>query len=176
LRINRLIGLVAIGFPLAGCYTLQPAGGVAPKLGTNVAFDVNDVGRVALGGSMGPEIAQVEGRLLAKDENGSDYLVAVSAIRLLRGGQQVWSGEEVHIKSEYFSTVYLRRYSPARTIALSAAAIAAVAAVAGTSLFTGFADDPNKTDTTTGHTRRIPRPRSIPRHISHQPFPPLTTP
>ena len=57
----RSIGSVGVGLLLAGCYTLQPARGVTPEIGARVAFDVNDAGRVVLGGSMGPEIDQVEG-------------------------------------------------------------------------------------------------------------------
>jgi hypothetical protein len=37
---------------------------VTPAVGEKVAFDVNDAGRVALGGSLGPEIAQIEGRVV----------------------------------------------------------------------------------------------------------------
>ena len=40
----------------------SPPGGRRPSLGDKVAFDVNDNGRVAFGGSMGPEIGQIEGR------------------------------------------------------------------------------------------------------------------
>jgi len=67
-QMNRLIVGMTLGALLAGCYTLQPAGGVVPSVGTQVAFDVNDVGRLALGGSMGPEIGQIEGRVVQKAE------------------------------------------------------------------------------------------------------------
>ena len=70
------------GAVLAGCYTLQPASGGAPVVGTKVAFDVNDAGRVALGGPLGPEVTQIEGQLVQQDSSG--YLLAVSAIRTLR--------------------------------------------------------------------------------------------
>jgi hypothetical protein len=83
-----------------------------------VALDITDSGRVALGGSMGPEIGQVEGRLVGRDSG--EYLVAVSAVRLIRGGEQVWSGEQVRIKHGDVSTVYVRRFSTARSVALGA--------------------------------------------------------
>src|SRR5437870_10938977 len=110
LRINHLFAVTTFGVSLAGCYTLQPAGGVTPEIGTAVAFDVTDVGRVALGGSMGPEIAQVEGRLLSKGD-GSDYLLAVSNVHLLKGGEVAWRGEQVHFKPDYIPTGYLRPFS-----------------------------------------------------------------
>jgi hypothetical protein len=115
-RVTRFVGFAALGVLVAGCYTLQPARGFVPEVGTQVAFDMNDSGRVALGGSMGPEIGQVEGRLIGRD-NG-EYVLAVSAVRLVRGGEQVWRGEQVRIKPGYVNSVYVRRFSTARTVAL----------------------------------------------------------
>ena len=123
---TRPAGFVAFSLLVAGCYTLQPARGVTPHVGSHVAFDVTDSGRVALGGSMGPEIAQIEGRLIG-NENG-DYVLAVSAVRLLRGGEQVWSGEQVRIKREHVGSVYTRRLSTARSVALGATAVGGFAA------------------------------------------------
>lgn len=110
---------------LAGCYTLQPARGVTPELGTRVAFDVNDAGRLTLGGSMGPEIDQVEGKLL--ERTADEYVLAVSSVKYLRGGHQTWTGESVRIKSDHVATVYTRQFSTPRTIALAAAGGGALA-------------------------------------------------
>jgi hypothetical protein len=128
-RISRMLCLGGMSVMSAGCYALQPAGGVVPVTGTNVAFDINDAGRVALGGSMGAEIAQVAGRLVSRDT--SEYLLAVSDVELLRGGNQVWRGEEVRIKTAYVSTVYERRFSVPRTIGLAAVTLVALTALAG---------------------------------------------
>jgi hypothetical protein len=114
------------GVLLAGCYTLQPARGVVPNPGTEVAFDVNDAGRVALGQLMGPEISQIEGRLISK-ENG-EFIVAVRGVRLLRGGDQIWSGERVRLKSEHVGSVYERRFSPGRSAMLAAVGVGGFAA------------------------------------------------
>jgi hypothetical protein len=140
---------------LAGCYALQPASTAVPRLGTRVAFDVNDAGRLALGGSMGPEIDQVEGNLLETESDA--YLLSVTAVRLLRGGEQRWAGEAVRIKREYINNTYVRQFSPGRTIAVSVAGVAAVAAIATASLSPGgFVDIPDDTSTT-GGARRVPR-------------------
>jgi len=112
---------------LAGCYSLQPVSSSTLQVGTKVAFDVNDAGRVGLGGTIGPEVGRIDGLLVGR-ENG-DYFVAVSGVQLLRGGQQVWSGERVGIKSEYVGTVYERRFHKGRTIALSAAVVGGIVAV-----------------------------------------------
>src|SRR5258705_7249995 len=114
----RTIGCAALGATLAGCYTLAPVRGVVPEPGMRVAFDLSDAGRVALGPSMGAEIMQIEGRLI--ERTSDDYLVAVSAVRTLRGGEQVWTGERVHLKPGYVSTMYERKFSTGRTIAATA--------------------------------------------------------
>jgi hypothetical protein len=110
---------------LVGCYTLRPTRGVSPEVGTPVAFDVNDVGRVALGGYMGPSISQIEGRLL--ETNNGEYVVAVSSVKLLNGGQQIWSGERVSLKKEHLAYAYERRFSPKRTAAATAVTVGGIA-------------------------------------------------
>lgn len=136
---GRLVGLAVFGTVLVGCYTLRPLRGAEPELGTRVAFDVNDTGRVALGGTMGPQIAQVEGQLIDKDSAG--YLLAVSSIRLLQGGEQVWSGEQVRVDSRYVGTAYGRRFSLGRTIGLGVVGAGGIAAfVATLSLITSGSD------------------------------------
>lgn len=109
-----------------GCYTLQSAN-TTPVPGTVMAFDINDVGRVSLGGTIGPEIGQVEGRLVSQD-NG-EYVMAVSTVRFLRGGEQVWSGERVRINRDQVGNSYVRRFDRGRTIALGAVVVAGVGAI-----------------------------------------------
>lgn len=140
---------------LMGCYTFEPVQGPTPAVGTEVEFDINDVGRVALGGSMGPEIAQIEGRLVEK--GAADYLISVTAVHMLRGGEQVWSKEPVRIKSEYVSSVYEKKFSAAKTVALSAVGVAIVAALATRSLI-GSGMDPGgkQVGDTAQSTRRRP--------------------
>ncbi|HEV8355868.1 MAG TPA: hypothetical protein VGQ17_03775 [Gemmatimonadales bacterium] len=149
----RLPGAVLFGALLAGCYTLQPVQGVDPQVGSRLAFDVNDAGRAALGGTMGPEIAQVEGQLIEK-ENGS-YLLAVSTVRLLRGGEQAWSGEPVRLKPEYLGPAYVRRFSTGRTIGLGLAVVGGVSGFLVTRSLLGSGADPGGNPGDTVNTRRI---------------------
>lgn len=151
----RNVGAAAMGLNLVGCYTLQPNRGGAPVIGERVAFDVNDTGRAALGGSMGPEIGQIEGRLLQRDT--AQYVVAVSAVRFIRGGEQVWSGEPVRIKPDYVATTYTRHFARGRTIALSALGVGAVAFIVTRSLV-GSGDAQEKTPNDTAVARISPRP------------------
>jgi hypothetical protein len=123
---GRLFSLILLGVSVAGCYSLQPARGGLPPVGSQVAFDVTDSGRVALGGAMGPEIAQVEGRLVSKEDTA--YVLAVSAIRLLRGGEQVWRGEQVRLRREDVGSAYVRRFATARSVALGGTVVGSFAA------------------------------------------------
>ena len=153
-RAYHVAGVAAGLVSLVGCYTLQPTRGATPQVGEKVAFDVNDNGRAALGGSMGPEIGQIEGRLVQKDT--AQYLIAVSAVRMLRGGEQTWSGETVRIRSEYVSTAYTRSFSRSRTIALGALGVGAVAFLVTRSIL-GSGDEEKPPPTDTVQTRISPR-------------------
>ena len=139
-----------------GCYTFEPTGSAVPDPGVVVALEINDAGRLALGGSMGPEIAQVEGRLLSVDQ--AAFRVGVSNLRLLRGGEQAWSGEPVQINREFVSSVRERRFSSGRTIALSAVGVGGLAFVLTRSIVGGGTESPPKPPTDTASTQRIPQP------------------
>jgi len=111
---------------MMGCYTLKPTYGAVPEPGTMVALQVNDAGRLALGGAIGPELDKIEGRLVSKEDG--EYVLAVESIRTIRGMEQVWSGERVPIKTEHVAMVYERHLSRGRTVALAAAGVGGVAA------------------------------------------------
>jgi hypothetical protein len=121
-----------------------------------IALDITDRGRVSLGGEVGPELAQIEGRVVSVDS--SEYVLGVTGVRFLRGGEQVWHGETVHIKSEYVGARYERRFSTVRSVALGALAVGAVALVATASL-RGFGQGDMGTPKDSGATQtRLPRP------------------
>ena len=119
-----VLGASTLGTTLTGCYSMRPVGVGAPPAGANVAFDLNDAGRAALGPLIGPEVARISGRLGQQD--GGDYLVSVTELEMLRGGTQVWRGEQVRVRPGYVSAAYERRFSPARTAALGAAVAAGI--------------------------------------------------
>jgi len=142
-------------FVLAGCYTYEPAR-TTPQPGNELALDINDTGRVALRGAMGPEISQIEGRLIQK--TATDYVISVSLVHLLRGGEQTWSGEEVRLKQEFVSTIYEKRFSKSRTLIASATTAAVVVLVATKSSLIGLGGlDPAKSPPDTALSVRRPR-------------------
>jgi hypothetical protein len=140
---------------LAGCYTLEPARRSAPEPGSVIALDITDQGRVALGGLIGPALSQVEGRVISTDS--SEYVLGVTGVRFLAGGEQVWHGETVHIKSEYVGSRYERRFSAGRTAALGAVAVGAVVLVAAKGLRVLGQGTTDKTPGDTAQTQRVPR-------------------
>jgi len=149
----RAFAGVVVSLSLVGCYTLQPTGGAAPAVGTEVAFDVNDAGRFALGGALGPEIAQIQGRLL--EQADSEYVLSVSGIRHLRGGEQAWSGETVRVKREHVNSTYERKLSRGRTIALGAAGVGLLAFFVTRSIV-GSGDEPTPTPPDSSEAQIIP--------------------
>ena len=154
MRMKRFTAVLVSGCLLTGCYTMQPAAGITPEIGDELAFDINDVGRVGLGGAMGPEIAQVEGRLISREN--ADYLIGVSAVHTLRSGDQVWKGEPVRIKSEYVGAIYERHFSQSRTITLGAVGAAAVAFILTRSLTGSGSDAEAGTPPPNGSSTRVP--------------------
>jgi hypothetical protein len=155
MRMISLTSVAVAGVLLTGCFTMEPAGGVVPEMGREVAFDITDIGRVGLGGAMGPEIAQVQGRLVSRDRG--EYVVAVSGVMMLKGGFQTWTGEQVHLKDEYVSTAYIKEFSRSRTVVASALGIGAFAYIVTRSLTASGTEDlpPGGPQ---GSTYRAPRP------------------
>jgi hypothetical protein len=120
-----------------------------------IGLDINDAGRIALGGLMGPEIAQIQGRLVRSDAN--EFVVGVLGLDLLRGGDQVWHGETVHVKREYVSSIYERRLSKTRTIVAGAIGVGIIAALASQSLRGVFTAEDGKAPGDTLQAVRRPR-------------------
>ena len=150
--------VAGIGLLTTSCYTLQPSAAAVPAPGTRLAFSINDVGRVALGGSMGPELRQVEGNLQAKD--GDDYVVSVRGVELLQGGYQTWAGETVRIKSSYVSAIYEKKFSAGKT-AMAVGGAALLVSLALSKDFRSFIDLREDQQDGTVATRRGRNPGSL---------------
>jgi hypothetical protein len=105
---------------------------------------------------MGPSIGQIEGRLMQRDSG--EFVVGVTTVHFLTGGEQIWRGEAVHIKTDYVSSLYERRFSKARSAVLAAAGIGAIALIASRSLLGMGEQDPGKAPGDTSQSQRRPRP------------------
>ena len=150
------LSAIAAAFLVIGCYSLQPIRGPIPEPGAVIGLDINDAGRVVLGGAMGPEISQVEGRFVRRDTD--EFLVGVLAVKLLRGGDQVWHGETVHVKREHVTSIYERRFSKSRTLVAGAVGVGLIAALASKSLLGVFTKEDPMGPGDTLQAQRRPRP------------------
>jgi hypothetical protein len=103
--------------------------GAQPQPGQQIALEINDAGRAALGGSMGPAIKRIEGLLVGTEAD--EYLVSVRGVHFFDEGWRRWSGERVRISSGYVSTSYRRQFSRTRSVALGAAVAASLVLMAG---------------------------------------------
>jgi hypothetical protein len=153
-----MMTVAGIGVLTVSCYNLQPTSVAVPEPGTRMAFAINDVGRVALGGSMGPELRRVEGSFQSKD--GDDYLVNVSGVELLQGGYQAWAGESVRINAKYVSAVYEKKFSKAKT-ALAIGGVATIAVLLSSKGVRSYLDPREDPTPDTFLTRRGRIPRSL---------------
>jgi len=159
MRMHGIVRLAAVMVGISGCYSLEPFRG-SPTPGMQIALDVTDVGRVALGASMGPEIDRVQGRLI--DRSNGEYLLGVTSVSLLRGGVQTWKGEQVVLKPEFVSNVYERRLDPMKT-GIAVAAIGGLAAYVATRGLLGSGDPSEKAaENDSARTRRSPGIHRVP--------------
>lgn len=140
-QFRLLPGAALVMVLVSGCYSLRPAASVEPQVGTRVAFDINDAGRVALSGTMGQDIGQVDGQLVAKEDG--EYLLSVLNVHYVRGGQQAWSGEQVRIKTDYVGARYERRFSAVKTVGLAGIMLGAVGGFLATRSLFGSGQEGN---------------------------------
>ena len=151
---QRLVVVAAV-LIATGCYALQPVVGQPLPLGTVVSLNINDAGRSVLGGTMGPEISDIQGRLIQKDS--AEWVLAVAQVSLLRGGEQVWSGERIRIKTEFVNSVSERRFSRSRTAIVSSAVVGVVALLVSQGIIGSLAGDEGKLPSDTGVSVKYPR-------------------
>ena len=147
-------GLVLSSLAVGGCYTLRPiARGTEPTTGEQIAVQVNDAGRVALGRSMGNEIDRIEGRLVAQDTTG--FTIAVNHVYGLRGEVQVWSGEPVRIEDSYVRVLSERRLSRGRSLAMGAVGVGGFALLLSNGLLGSVFGNDSKVPSDSGVSLRV---------------------
>ena len=127
--------LPACAFAL-GCYGYVASDASHLKLGTDVAIELNDLGRLNLSPQIGAEVAQVAGIL--QQQTGTDFSMKVSELTYLNGRSSMWSGEPVTIRQDYVKDVLEKKVSPRRTVAAVFAGVGIVGgAIAAHTLLTG---------------------------------------
>lgn len=139
-----------------GCYTSTPVVSSSLPVGRTVQLRVTDAGRAALSEAMGPSVDVVEGRLVSHDS--VQWTLAVTAVKLLRGGEQVWSGERVRIPARDVALASEKTFSRTRTAIVAGAAVGVIVMVAKSGLTGLLQGEEGKLPSDSGASTRIPRP------------------
>lgn len=133
------IGIVCVIGSMTGCYTYlpRPVSEAAPK--AQVSAEITDVGRVALGERVGPEVASMDGEVVQRTD--SAILLNVSEVRYLNGTSNQWQGQEVTLRPQDVKSLSQRTYSKQRSmlavVAIGGLAVLAIATAAITGAFSG---------------------------------------
>jgi len=123
-------GFCAVGMATqVACHTYLPPQDVVPAAGHEIAVELNDRGRVLVGGQLGESVQVVQGRLIGSTD--STVTLSVNRTVLLRGSSAVWAGEQATIPREGVRGIRLRQFSKGRTVLLSIGIAVGLAVIGG---------------------------------------------
>lgn len=117
---------------LTGCYSYGRVAGESAAIGAPVELAITDNGRVALSPTLGTGVLEMRGTLVGRTD--SVFVVRVGEVRAINSGALRWTGDTVHVRRDYVSTIEQRQFSRGRTAILAGALTAAVALIATRSL------------------------------------------
>ena len=141
-RRRAAIACVLLGSTtFSACYVNVPVAR-EPVVGSVVALQLNDRGRVAMENTLGPSVDRVEGAVVSG--TADEYVLSVASVATLDGNSSKWAGERVTLRREYVRDEAERRFSRGRTIAAVAAGVVAIGAFIVTREVTGkSSEDPD---------------------------------
>lgn len=116
----RLAAVTLLGLA-AGCYNYFPITAADPRPGTRVAAQLSDSGTLALSRYLGPDVAAVEGRLVAVTDQ--DIGISVVTVRNRNGIEHYWKGEVVTLPRGDVATLRQRKLAPGRSALLVLAGV-----------------------------------------------------
>src|ERR1044071_2972602 len=102
------------------CYVYTPVAS-PPAQGSQLRLDLNDRGRVGLGGQIGASGSAVEGLLQPGPD--SIFTLKVVSVSYLNGQRNQWTGEPLSVSRDFVRDVRARQFSKTRT-ALTVGSIA----------------------------------------------------
>ena len=124
--LRRRVALVVGAAQLfGGCYTYVPLNS-SPLVGSDVAVDISDAGRVALGDRLGPGVTRLEGRVA--EQTPDELVLTVKSVSQVNVGRSRWSGESIRLRRDYVARSEQRQLSRGRTAAAVGAAVLGVVA------------------------------------------------
>ena len=118
MSVARLLG-AALLFVFAGCYRQLPLASPLPQPNQRIVAEVTDTGVVAMSNLLGPGAQEIEGIVVAADNDAWD-------LRMLRvdyrgGTSVVWKEEQVRFPRYALSQATERRFSSGRSWLMAAA-------------------------------------------------------
>ena len=122
------LGIASTVVWTSGCYSyaVRPVSEISPN--STITADINDVGRVALGDRVGPEVMQVEGKVVQRSDTSVRLLV--TQVTYLNGNTEEWQGQEVGLRVQDVKSVTQRTFSRSRTaLLIGAIAVGFVATI-----------------------------------------------
>jgi len=120
----RILRACVLGFVTGvstACYVYTPVV-TPPAQGSQLLLDLNDRGRVGLGGQIGTAGSAVEGLLQPGPD--SVFNLKVVSVSYLNGARNQWTGEQLSVSRDFVRDVRTRQFSKTRT-ALTVGSIAA---------------------------------------------------
>lgn len=140
----------------AGCYMYVASDQSSLIPGKQVAYDLNDLGRLNLSSQIGEEVARVAGVLVQQSPASST--LKVSELTYLNGRTAPWSGEAITVRQDFIKASYAQQLSKSKTTAAALAGAAGVGAlIAARAIVGSSSGDNGKTSTppSTPTTTRI---------------------
>ena len=110
-----------------GCHAYLAPQEPVPAVGRAISVELNDRGRVLLGGQLGESVLQVQGQLIGSTD--SSVTLSVARTVLMQGSSVVWTGERVVIPREGVRGYRIREFSRGRTAFLALGVVAGVLAL-----------------------------------------------
>ena len=123
----RLILTLVVAGALAACYTYRPVPGPDPVVGSRVSARLTDDGIHEMETTLGPDVAEVEGQLLAVDSSG--LRLAVTQVQDRRGVQSDWRRETIELPRRAVANLEERQLSKGGTVLLGGAAVGGMVAI-----------------------------------------------
>ena len=137
------LGIASTVLWTSGCYSyaVRPVSEVSQN--ATVTVDINDMGSVALGDRVGPEVMRLEGKVVQRSDTTVRLLV--SHVTYLNGNTEEWQGQEVGLRVQDVKLVTQRTFSRSRTaLLIGAIAVGFVATILSLNFLGITSGDPNR--------------------------------
>lgn len=103
----------------AACYGYVPVTPDTPEPGSHLRVALNEQGASQLTSVLGPEVVELDGRLLAREDQTLSLLV--SSYQTRRNAELAGTGDPVHVSIDQITRVEQKRLAPGRSILLGLA-------------------------------------------------------